>query len=221
MTFAFSSDGRRAVCAAAITLVMGGTLLSGCGGEEQSAALPTHSPSSSTGPTKKNEGLNFGGAMDASRPVSVSIPAIDVRSKVMKLGLDSKGHIEIPPLSKPKLTGWYKKGPTPGEMGPAVILGHIDNQQGPAVFYDLRTLKPGAKVKVKRKDGTVAVFKVDSVKRFPKSDFPTQKVYGELDYPGIRLITCGGAFDESAGHYKDNIIAFGRLVSTHQAKSAT
>lgn len=151
--------------------------------------------------------------MPASEPLEIEVPALSVSAPVMRLGLASDGTVQVPPLDQPRLTGWYDNGPTPGQRGPAVVLGHVDSAaSGRAVFYDLGRLRPGATVDIQRKDGTIAVFRIDSVERFSKNDFPTQRVYGDVDYAAIRLITCGGAFDRATGHYVDNIIAFGHLV---------
>ncbi len=196
-------------------MALAAVLLTGCGQQqENNAAAPDSGPTPH--PTSSGESTRDA-AMDHSVPSTITIPVLDVRSPVTKLGLDAQDHVEVPPLSRPELTGWYKHGPTPGEVGPSVILGHVDNEQGPAVFYDLHTLEPGSKVKVTRSDGSVAVFRVTSVERFPKDEFPTERVYSNLDYAGLRLITCGGVFNESTQHYEDNIIAFARLVSSQPA----
>ena len=145
-------------------------------------------------------------------PVSVSVPAIDVTSPLMDLGLNDDGTVEVPPLGPDDQAGWYEPGPEPGAIGPAVILGHVDSAEyGPGVFYDLGALAPGDSVEVTRADGTVAVFAVDRVERHPKDDFPTIEVYGNTTDPQLRLITCGGAFDSAAGSYEDNVIAFATL----------
>lgn len=143
-----------------------------------------------------------------SVPVRMDIPAIDVHTALLSLGLQPDGRVAVPPLAS-REAGWYQNSPTPGEIGPAVILGHVDSARtGPGVFYDLRTLLPGDVVRVTRADGTVAVFRVDQVSSFPKSTFPTAAVYGNLDHPGLRLITCGGAFDRSAHSYVDDVVVF-------------
>ena len=128
----------------------------------------------------------------------------------MDLGLRSDGSIEVPSTGFP--AGWYTGGPTPGELGPAVIAGHVD-MNGPGVFYDLHRLKPGDQITIGRKDGTSPVFRVTRVARYPKNRFPTDLVYGNIDHAGLRLITCGGTFDTRSGHYEDNIIAFADLVA--------
>jgi hypothetical protein len=151
-----------------------------------------------------------GAMLAASEPVHVDIPRIGVHSKLLSLGLDHDGSMSVPPLSQARLAGWYDKGPTPGELGPAVIVGHVDTKKGPAVFFRLGRLRPGDTVNVTRKDGNVAVFAVDSVENVPKTHFPTHRVYDMVGFAAIRLITCGGDFD---GHsYKDNTIVFGHLT---------
>jgi hypothetical protein len=136
-----------------------------------------------------------------------------VSAPVSQLGLRPDGTIEEPPLSRPELTGWYKEGPSPGEAGPSVVLGHVDANRRAAVFYRLKELRPGDRVEVTRRDGSVAVFAVQQMARVAKDRFPGELVYGEdIDYPALRLVTCGGAFDPRTGHYVDNVIAFTRLV---------
>ena len=110
--------------------------------------------------------------------------------------------------------GFYTLGPTPGQFGPAVIAGHVDSHRGPAVFYRLGALKAGATVSVGRRDGTTARFVVDKVAAYPKAQFPTTAVYGNTTSRAeLRLITCGGSFDDRSGHYVDNVVAFAHLVS--------
>jgi sortase (surface protein transpeptidase) len=110
------------------------------------------------------------------------------------------------------VAGWYVHGPRPGDIGPAIIAGHVDSKRGPAVFYRLRDLAEGDSIEVGRADGSVAVFRVDAVEQYPKNRFPTAKVYGDLDHAGLRLITCGGDFDRSRGHYRDNIVVYASLT---------
>ena len=151
-----------------------------------------------------------------SKPVSLSVPSIGVKSALLDLGLNPDGTVQVPSLDDPdSKAGWYKGSPTPGSVGPAIILGHIDSKKyGPGVFYELGNLKPGAEIDVTRQDGSVAVFKVDGVRSYPKDNFPTKTVYGNLDHAGLRLITCGGTFDPSKGSYESNIVAYASLVSS-------
>jgi hypothetical protein len=145
-----------------------------------------------------------------SVPVRLQIAAIGVDSGLMDLGLKADGTMQVPPSGFP--AGWFTGAPTPGELGPAIIAGHVD-WKGPGVFYDLHSLKPGDTVTVTRKDGSKPVFRVTRVQQFPKDQFPTKSVYGNIDHAGLRLITCGGSFNSSTGHYEDNIVAFADLVA--------
>lgn len=151
--------------------------------------------------------------MDRSVPATVSIPSIGVRSRLMDLGLEADGSLEVPPGGFP--AGWFTGAPTPGELGPAVIAGHVHWIDGPGVFWHLRKVRPGDSISVARRDGSVAVFGVTGVKTFPKHRFPTQRVYGDLGYAGLRLITCDG-FDEESSAYQENLVVFARLVSVRR-----
>ncbi len=157
--------------------------------------------------------------LQSSPPISLSIPSIGVKSALLDLGLNKDGTVQVPSLTDPdSKAGWYRNSPTPGSIGPAIILGHIDSKQfGPGVFYELGTLKPGQEIEVTRQDRTVAVFRVDGVRSYPKNMFPTKDVYGNIDHAGLRLITCGGTFDPSKHSYESNIVAYASLVSSHQA----
>jgi hypothetical protein len=172
------------------------------------SASPMQTPTPTSSPTVV-------GATNLARsvPVRLQIASIGVDSKLMDLGLKADGTIQVPPSGFP--AGWYTGMPTPGERGPAIIVGHVD-WKGPGVFYNLHKLKPGELVAVTRKDGSKPVFRVTSVKQFPKDQFPTKAVYGPLDHAGLRLITCGGTFNPQTGHYEDNIVAFADLVSPPQ-----
>lgn len=152
-----------------------------------------------------------GPVLKASTPVRVDIPRIGVHSRLLSLGLEHDGTVAVPSLKQAELASWYNKGPTPGEPGPAVIVGHVDTKKGPAVFFKLGTLRPGDTVDVTRKDGKVAAFAVDSVEHVSKAHFPTKRVYGEVPFAGLRLITCGGDFK---GHsYTGNTIVYGHLAA--------
>ncbi|MEJ7650172.1 MAG: class F sortase [Nakamurella sp.] len=157
-----------------------------------------------------------GPILPKSAPTTLTIPAIGVTdSPVLDMSLNADGSIEVPPLDDTKSSGWYNGSPTPGEIGPSVLLGHVDSAaNGPSVFYKLGNLKPGDEIQVGRADGSVAVFKVDGVREYAKDNFPTQTIYGNLNHAGLRLITCGGTFNPTVGHYESNIIAFATLVSS-------
>lgn len=179
------------------------------------APSPTMSPQQRpvTGQTEPQAEIT-GPVVEPSQPVSLSIPAIDVRSPLLQLGLRDDNSLEVPPEEPDSKAGWFEQSPTPGEIGPSIILGHIDSaEHGPAVFYELTKLRNGDKVTVDRADDTTAVFRVDRTVRYPKNEFPTLEVYGNLDHAGLRLITCGGEFDFSQGSYEDNIVTYATLES--------
>jgi hypothetical protein len=144
-----------------------------------------------------------------SVPVRVQIAAIGVDSTLMKLGLQRDGSMQVPVGGFP--AGWYTGGPTPGELGPAIIAGHVD-MHGPGVFAKLDQLKPGNQITVTRADGSKPVFRVIRVSLFAKDKFPTALVYGNTNMSVLRLITCGGTFNRQTGHYEDNTVAFAQLV---------
>ncbi|RJL21741.1 class F sortase [Bailinhaonella thermotolerans] len=150
-----------------------------------------------------------------SPPVRLEIPGIGIRAKVLSLGLNPDGTLEVPPLSKAEQTGWYNRGSAPGLPGPTVIAGHVDSARGPAVFYRLGALKRGDRARVVRADGKVATYEIDAIESVPKDAFPTDRVYGAVPHPALRLITCGGAFDRATGHYENNTIAYAHLLSLH------
>jgi sortase (surface protein transpeptidase) len=111
------------------------------------------------------------------------------------------------------VTGWYKYSPTPGELGPAIIVGHVDSYKGISVFWRLRELVPGDTIDITRADGSVAKFQVNSLQQFDQTNFPTQAIYGDINYAGLRLITCGGTFNRKTGHYDHNMVVFASLAT--------
>jgi sortase (surface protein transpeptidase) len=153
--------------------------------------------------------------MDRSVPVQLRIPAIGVSTSVGQLGLNRDNTVEVP--TDFQQAGWFGLGPTPGETGSSVILGHVDSFQGPAVFFRLRTLKAGDDVQVTRADGSVAHFAVTSVATYPKEQFPAEQVYAPHGGSALHLVTCGGEFDRSARSYLSNIVAYTSLVSVSPA----
>ncbi|MGI5492033.1 class F sortase [Microtetraspora malaysiensis] len=177
-------------------------------------APPRSAATTEAAPTAAESARPTTKAMPASPPVRLEIPQIGVRTSLMTLGKNPDGTLEVPPLSRVDEAGWYRLGPTPGATGPAVIVGHVDSKEGPGVFFHLGDLRPGDTVKVSRHDGTRATFSVDSLEKVRKDRFPTTKVYGMTDFPGLRLITCGGTFDRGSGHYLDNVIVYAHLVSS-------
>ncbi|MFD5448012.1 class F sortase [Streptomyces sp. NPDC003470] len=144
-------------------------------------------------------------------PDRVVIPAIQVDAPIMPVGLDADGWVGAPPPEDPNLAGWFTGAVSPGENGTAVVVGHVDNTQGPAVFYGLGALKKGNRVEVSRQDGRTAVFEIYGVEVFEKDDFPGDRVYAAKGGPELRVITCGGGFTKQNG-YDGNVVAFARLV---------
>jgi hypothetical protein len=145
----------------------------------------------------------------APAPVRVKIAAVGIDAPVGKLGLNLNGTLAVP--AKNNEVGWYIGSPAPGAAGPAIMVGHLDSVNGPAVFENLKNLKTGDEVSISRFDGSTVVFKVDSSQRFSQNSFPTDQVYGSLDYPGLRLITCAGSFSRLSGRYSDNLVVFASL----------
>lgn len=151
-----------------------------------------------------------------SRPVKVAIPGIFIEARVTGLSLDKKGRLGAPPMSRPKEVGWFQDGPSPGERGTALIVGHRDTETGPAIFLNLNALHRGDTVKVTRADRVTAVFSVDEVRKYAKDTFPSEKVYGSTNRPELRLMTCGGRFDKKHG-YSANVVVFAHLASLKKA----
>ncbi len=148
--------------------------------------------------------------VQAADPVTIRIPTIEVEAPVIALGLNDDGTIEVP--SRTHETGWWRDGPEPGEAGASVILGHVDSRTGPAVFHGLRRLLAGDEIHVDRADGTTVTYVVESSGQHSKDDFPTEAVYGATDQPTLRLVTCGGDFDQGERSYLDNYIVFASLA---------
>ncbi|MGA8211352.1 MAG: class F sortase [Nocardioidaceae bacterium] len=151
--------------------------------------------------------------LPASRPVSISIPAIGVRSEVFPIGLNDDGTLAVPqPGPRLDKAAWFESSPTPGQPGPSIIEGHVDTESGPSVFFRLGELRPSDTVIVRRQDGRRVVFTVDAVRNYRKSAFPTQVVYGgnDLHTPQLRLITCSN-FDPATRHHIGNAVVFAHL----------
>jgi LPXTG-site transpeptidase (sortase) family protein len=125
--------------------------------------------------------------------------------------------LEVP--KKYEQVGWYKNSPTPGELGPSILVGHLDSSNAPAVFYKLSDLKQGDKIEVTREDGSTATFQVDSLRVVEQDNFPTKDVYGAIDYAGLRLITCDGQYLKNKGHYSNNLIIYSSLVKPDQQQA--
>lgn len=198
--------------AVALSIVL---MLCGCAAEpidsipKLSEPITSSQAGDTASPTTVNAEVAEPNAMVASKPVRLEIPSLGIDTVIIDLALNADGTLEVPPDGT--TAGWYTGAPTPGEVGPAILAGHVDWHGTDGVFFDLRRLQPGASIIVSREDGSRAVFSATAVEGFPKDAFPTATVYGDIDHPGLRLITCGGDFDENARSYTDNIIAFADL----------
>jgi LPXTG-site transpeptidase (sortase) family protein len=196
------------------------SLLAGCGGARAGHAPAGHASAGRAPVTERPPG-----ATPSSRPVAKSvrtvrrsvpvelrIPAIGVDTPVMQLGLASDGSVQVPPITAHDRAGWYRNSPTPGQTGPSVILAHVTvGAYGDGVFRHLARLRPGDRIVTRLKNGTAPEFTVTDVRTVAKADFPTQAVYGDVDRPELRLITCGGP--RSGSGYLDNVIVFAALAS--------
>ena len=172
----------------------------------QQAPTPATAPSA---PAPASDGASTVGPPEsAGAPLRISIPAIGVDAAVVGVGLRADGAMEVPAVDR---AGWYQLGPRPGEPGPAVIVGHVDSRRGPAVFYRLRQLHRGDGILVRRTGGTTAAFTVEAVEQQPKSTLPVGRIWNRTAEPVLRLITCGGTFDRTSRHYRDNVIVYAKL----------
>ncbi|HEY7881839.1 MAG TPA: class F sortase, partial [Streptosporangiaceae bacterium] len=146
----------------------------------------------------------------AARPTWLSIPSLGIRTRLIHLGVNADGTLQVP--SSTTVAGWYTGSPRPGTVGSAIIAGHVDSRTGPGIFFWLRTLHRGDRIYVGRADGTMAVFTVTKIRKFAKDEFPTAAVYGPVPDAELRVITCGGIFDRSRGSYLSNVVVFARLA---------
>jgi Sortase domain len=178
--------------------------------------LQQHAPQPSAGAAGS---IGFGRphplALRRSVPVAVHIPAIGVTSDLLHLGVDAAGAIEVPSLyTEASEAAWYKYSVTPGQIGASVIEGHVDSYAGPAVFFRLGALRPGDRIDVRLADRVTAVFRVTGVREYLKSRFPAKAIYGSTTYAALRLITCGGAFDYTTGHYLSSTVVYASLIAS-------
>jgi sortase (surface protein transpeptidase) len=201
------------VAGVAVASTVGG----GASSPPQSSSSPSQSSSSSSSSSSSGSGTDgfqdpaAPEARSTATPVSVSIPAIGVRSSLEDLHRGAAGELD-PPVDWDS-AGWFSDGIVPGEVGPAVIAGHVDSPTSAAVFFRLDELVAGDEIHVRMSDGTTRTFTVDRSERAAKSAFPTSDVYGPTPTPQLRLITCDGTFDTATGHYTDNLIVFADLSS--------
>jgi hypothetical protein len=221
-----------AIVTGLVLIAAGGSVLGLAVAVQRHAPEPGPAQAGSTGPVAAPAPPKWpdpgsmmvrGPTMARSLPISISIPAIGVDSRLLYVGLNPDGTIQVPPLNDPRLTdeaAWYQYSPTPGQLGPSVIEGHVDSlKAGQAVFFRLGDLEPGELVYITLADRQVAVFKITGVRLYSKNQFPTSAVYGNTDYAALRLITCGGSFDVRSRHYSSNVVAFAALVSSRPARA--
>jgi hypothetical protein len=181
---------------------------------QQHAPQASLAAAGATGPAAGRHGPS----LRRSRPVSVAIPAIGVRSRLLALGVNRDGTLQVPSLfTQPGLAAWYRYSVTPGQLGASVIEGHVDTYHGPAVFFRLGALRPGDRIDVRLADGVTAVFRVTGVRRYLKSSFPAKAIYGPAGNAALRLITCGGAFDGATRHYLGSTVVFASLAAPRPA----
>jgi hypothetical protein len=206
---------RVAGLAGVLLIVGGGTAVGVAVGTQDHAPQPSLADAGAVGPPAyRVHGLS----LPRSIPVSVDIPAIGVSSNLLRLGVTTDGMIQVPSLNtQANEAAWLKYSPAPGQIGASVIEGHLDSYQGPAVFFRLGAVRPGDRVDVTLADGVTAVFGVTGVREYRKSEFPAKTIYGATDYAALRLITCGGAFDDATGHYLSSTVVFAILISSHPA----
>ncbi|MDG9693255.1 class F sortase [Streptomyces mutabilis] len=202
----------------ALAAVVLAAVLAGCGGQGSDAgggrASGEDGPArpATTAPPAQPSAVPVR-PLARSAPVGLRIPAIGVDTPVMRLGLASDGTVEVPPVTDDDLAGWYRHSPTPGQIGPSVVLGHVTvGSHGDGVFRRLARLHRGDRVEARLANGTAAEFAVTEVRTVAKADFPTDDVYGDVDRPELRLITCGGP--RSGDEYRDNVIVFAELTAT-------
>ena len=203
---------RGALSAVAAVLALA---LAGCNGAAAPSGLAAASASASRpAPVSSPAADDFTSVRTYAQvalPVRVRVPAIGLTTPPLeRLGLAADRSIALP--SRPERPGWFSGGPRPGEPGPAVIIGHVDSDSQPAVFFRLGETTPGRLVYVDRADGTTATFRVSRVQQIAKAAFPTDEVYVPDLAPSLRLITCGGTFDSGTGHYRDNVIVYATQV---------
>ncbi|MEU6004650.1 class F sortase [Streptomyces sp. NPDC047453] len=170
-------------------------------------------PGAAEGVLDPGEEARAAPALPPSPPLRIRIPSIRIDAPLTGLALTKSGSLNAPPADNKNLAGWYEAGTTPGERGTAIVAGHVDNAQGPAVFYNLGALKKGSTIEVDRRDGGVAVFTVDAIEVYEAKDFPDEKVYGAAKRPELRVITCGGGYSKTTG-YRGNVVVFAHLTGS-------
>ncbi|MEG3628837.1 class F sortase [Streptomyces poriticola] len=154
--------------------------------------------------------------LDAALPERLDIPELGIRAPVLARGLDGKGALQAPPYDRAGAVGWYAAGATPGEAGTALLVGHVDTETRPAVFYKISTLEPGETIRVVRDGAGVAEFTVDDIQVLTRDSFDAHQAYGphRSGRAELRLITCGGSFDKVSNRYTANVVVSAYLTGT-------
>ncbi|GAA2523972.1 MULTISPECIES: class F sortase [Streptomyces] len=204
------SPGNAAIAAVTVFALCSGLWLLRDGAGTQAPPQPS-AAQAHTGGDNRSGGRAAAPALPPSPPDRIRIPSIDVDAPLTGLGLTETGSLDVPPADRKNLAGWYEAGTTPGETGTAIIAGHVDNADGPAVFYSLGALRKGSTIEVDRRDGGVAVFTVDAVEVYDGRDFPDARVYGAAPRPELRVITCGGDWSRTTG-YQGNVVVYAHLT---------
>ena len=230
--------GVTALMVAAVLVVGGGSAIGWAATHQQHAPQPSPGAAGSLSPTAPQKaapaerssaaapgksGMHpIGPLLTRSTPTAVAIPAISVRAALQSLGRNPDGSLMVPqPGPLYNEPSWFTGSRTPGELGPAVILGHVDSAaEGPSVFFHLGALRPGDRIDITRSDHTVAVFAVNAVREYPKAQFPDAAIFGGTQDAALRLITCGGTFDQSKRSYLSNIVVFAHLIGSQPAASS-
>lgn len=225
------SNRPQAALSAVSLLVLAALALTGCGAAATGEAPPSSAPSAAASgqasgrasgkaesptaapkPAGQSPAPSPPQKKPAAAPATAEIPVIRVKSPLIKLGLRPNRSLEVPPDGPGAPAGWYSGSPSPGETGPAVLLGHVNaTGGGPGVFADLRALKNGAEIKVTREDGSTASFAVYRAAAYSKNSFPTLEVYGNTKASELRLITCDG-YDAATGEFDDNYVVYAKLM---------
>ncbi len=199
-------------------MLCSGLLLAGAGtcglllaGRTGHGALPVGRPAAPVAAGKLTPLPHASSRHRVARPVDLIIPVIGVRTRLVHLAVTPTGDLQVP--ATPTVAGWYTASPPPGAIGSSIIAGHVDSRSGPGIFFRLRLLRRGDSVYVRRADGSLAVFGVTAVKMYPKDRFPAAAVYGPTPDAELRLITCGGTFDQSLGSYLSNVVVYATAVA--------
>ncbi|RZQ62108.1 class F sortase [Amycolatopsis suaedae] len=195
----FRQGGRLIAAALLVSLT-----LAGCGSDEAAAPAPPPPPPAEAVPVTK--------PFDGLRPTQVRIPKINADSSLISVTVNTEGEMAVPSAKQPMQAAWYRLSPVPGETGPAILLGHVDGNKQPGIFFKLHELAEGDEILVNRSDGKELKFTVTKKQQVPKDRFPSDEIYADTTGPELRVITCGGVFDKEEHSYKDNVVIWAKLV---------